>query len=231
MKENDITEEEIQLNALADGELSVEESESLLSSIEGDADLRTDLCDIHRVKDMMHYAYADVEMPARHRQSGFVSHFGLSIAASLLLAVGAVLGALVTNYSNTVTPFNLAQVEEHPERVMLYVGFSDNKKFEEALQKAEYLLENYSDKGVKVNVVTSAGGVDMLRARKSPYTDQIKQLADNYSALSFVACNNTLAKLKAQGQLVELVDEAEVAPSAVQFVVGRLQEGWSYVAI
>jgi len=53
----------------------------------------------------------------------------------------------------------------------------------------------------------------------------------NYDSLAFVACNNTLAKLKQEGKPTDLLAEAEVAPSAVQYVVKRLQQGWQYVAI
>ncbi len=233
MKDYQVTEEEMRLNALADGELSSEESELLLSSIEDDVELRTDLCDIHRVKDMMHYAYADAKTPLNRHQSKFSSRMNLSIAASVLLTVGALLGAMVNSFTteSIIVPFSLAQVDKQAEKVVLYVGFSDKKKFEDALVKAEYLLETYADQGVEVNVVTSAGGIDMLRESDSPYTRKVKELADNYSALSFIACNNTLARLKAQGETVDLISNVKVAPSAVQFVVGRLEEGWSYVPI
>lgn len=221
---------EVRLNALADGELDSRQSEELLGKIEADADLRTALCDIHRVKDMMHYAYADEEPPVKPSSQSIARKLNLAIAASALFAVGALAGMLVPQSQQESIPFALSQVEAEPQKVVLYVGFSDNQRFETALVKAKQLLEDYSGRGVQVNVVTSAGGIDMLREGTS-YVQQVKQMASEYSALSFVACNNTLAKLKAQGELVEIIDEAEVASSAVEFVVGRLQEGWSYIPI
>jgi intracellular sulfur oxidation DsrE/DsrF family protein len=49
--------------------------------------------------------------------------------------------------------------------------------------------------------------------------------------LRFVACSNTLYSFKQRGELVALVDEAEIAPSAVQFVVDHMRNGWRYIAI
>ncbi|MGV6827194.1 MAG: hypothetical protein ACWA5Q_09465 [bacterium] len=226
-----VSEIDIQLNALADGELDSRESEMLLGQVEADADLRTALCDIHRVKDMMHYAYADEEPPIRESAGKIGRKINLAIAASVVFAVGALAGFVVPHLQQEPVPFALSQVETQPQKVVLYVGFSDNERFETALVKARELLEQYADRGVRVNVVTSAGGIDLLREGSSPYLQKVKQMAADYNALSFVACNNTLAKLKAQGELVELIDEAEVAPSAVEYVVGRLQEGWSYIPI
>jgi intracellular sulfur oxidation DsrE/DsrF family protein len=49
--------------------------------------------------------------------------------------------------------------------------------------------------------------------------------------VQFVACNNTIARLAREGKPVELVDAAVVKASAVQFVVEKLKQGWSYQAI
>jgi intracellular sulfur oxidation DsrE/DsrF family protein len=65
----------------------------------------------------------------------------------------------------------------------------------------------------------------------TPYLKRIETLSASYDALQFVACNNTIARLAREGKAVDLVDVALIQPSAVQFVVERLRQGWSYVAI
>ena len=56
-------------------------------------------------------------------------------------------------------------------------------------------------------------------------------LKTRYPALHFVACNNTLFNLRRKGLPVKLVQEAEVAPSAVGFVVDHLKRGWTFLTI
>ena len=221
---------QIQLNALADGELVAADSEALLERIEQDADLREALCDIHRLKDMVRYAYAESTPPRQRRPLVNRFRMGLAVAALALLSIGFV-GGRLTLTGDSLTPFELSQATPQPNKVVLFVGYSDKTRFKQALDRAEQLLKQYRGRGVEVNVVASSGGIDLLRKSASPYLDRIKRLSDDYDAIEFIACNNTIARLVRQGKNVELVDSAVVKPSAVQFVVERLQQGWSYVAI
>lgn len=219
------------LNALADGELNAAESEELLELIEQDPDLRGELCDIHRIKDMLHYAYPEepkksaVLKPTARKTLGMV-------AATVIFSLGTILGITITREVPQISSFALSQVaSQQPDKVVLYINKSDPAKFREALTKAEHLLKVKGDQAVEVNIVASAGGIDMLQKRGSPIQDQVKTLASQYASLQFIACNNTISRKKLEGQPVDLIREAQVAPSAVEFIVGRLQEGWSYVAI
>ncbi len=218
------------LNALADGALEPSQSEALLEEIEQDADLRETLCDIHRLKDMVRYAYADSEPPQRHSRLNQPWRLGMAAAAVALLCLGF-LGGRYSLPVDPLAPFELAQVVPQPNKVVLFVGYSDKDRFQRVLDRAEQLLIQYQGQGVEVNVVASAGGIDLLRTSSSPYLERIRNLSDNYAAIQFVACNNTIARLVQDGKDVSLVENAVVKPSAVQFVVERLQQGWSYVAI
>ncbi len=220
------------LNALADGSLDPAQSESLLEEIEHDAELRESLCDIHRLKDMVRYAYTECDPPRRRQRLSDRFRLGASVtAAAVVLFSLGFLGGRITLPNDPLVPFELTQVVPQPNKVVLFVGTSDTAKFEQALDRAEQLLNQLHGQGVEVNLVASAGGIDLLRKTSSPYLQRIRDLSDSYAALQFVACNNTIAKLVREGKDVALVDNAVVKPSAVQFVVERLQQGWSYVAI
>ncbi|MET0028400.1 MAG: hypothetical protein ABW101_12250 [Candidatus Thiodiazotropha sp.] len=219
-----------QLNALADGALDARQSERLLEEIEQHAELRESLCDIHRLKDMVRYAYADCEPPKRQPRLTPRLRIGLAAAAVALFSLGFA-GGRFTVPNDPLAPFELTQVVSQPNKVVLFIGNSDPDKFRQTLDRAENLLSRYHGEGVEVNIVASAGGIDLLRKSASPYVQRIKDLSDSYTALQFVACNNTIAKLMREGQDVALIENAVVKPSAVQFVVERLQQGWSYVAI
>ena len=220
---------DIQLNALADGELQRDESEALLEQIEQDSHLREALCDIHRVKDMVRYAYADDSHPPQRKSRSTPWRVGLVAAAIALFSLGFMSGRLLPP-EDALAPFELGQIQAQPNKVVLFVGHSDQDKFQHALDRAEHLLKQYAGQGVEVDILTSSDGIDLLRT-SSPYLNRIEALGASYASLQFVACNNTLARLAREGKPVELVDRAVVKPSAVQFVVERLSQGWSYVAI
>lgn len=222
------TSEKYRLNALADGELDSLETEALIQEIRNNPDLQRELCDIHMLKDMVKSAYPE-ETPAS-TQYRKTSYLGAIAASFLILAVGFMAGTWSVSPSID-EGFALSMVEHSPSKVVLHIGDSDNDKFERALAKAEQLLVDYGKKNMQVDIVTSAGGIDLLRNKTSLYIEKVSNMKNNYESLAFVACNNTLARLKQEGKPIDLVAEAEVAPSAVQYVVQRLQQGWSYVAI
>ena len=221
--------EDYRLNALADGELDTIESEALIQEIRSNPQLQRELCDIHMLKDMVKSAY-----PEKNQQASATygkSQYLRAIAASFfILAIGFLAG----NWSATPSlndSFALSMVNAAPGKVVLHIGESDNEKFEHALNQAEQLLKDYGKKNMQVDIVTSAGGIDLLRNNTSLHIEKVSALKKNYDSLAFVACNNTLARLKKEGKSTDLLAEAEIAPSAVQYVVKRLQQGWSYVAI
>ncbi len=222
------------LHALADNELDEKARRALLERLEHDPVLTAELCDIRRVKDLLHYAYP-LEPEESERIGGRRKIRLRAAAAALLITTAAFAGGWWTarwGADPLAEGFRLAQVQPDPNRVLLYVGDSDPAKFRAALDRARALLERDSNgSDTQVYVVTSAGGVDLLRRTTSPVAKEIRALKAEFGSLHFVACNNTLFNLKRKGQPVQLVEGAEVAPSAVGFVVERLKRGWTYVAI
>jgi intracellular sulfur oxidation DsrE/DsrF family protein len=81
-------------------------------------------------------------------------------------------------------------------------------------------------------VVGHSEGLGLLRERLSQHKDRIRQLAGQYANLTFVACQNTINRLKVErGIEVKLVPDAEVIDSGVSHVVKRQKEGWSYIRV
>ncbi len=232
MKELNTKSRETLLNALADNELDAREQEEMLAVLDEDEALRNELCDIRRVKDLVKYAYPLDEMP--QDQADGKGHGYLSRAAGILVLVlsGFTAGwVLSPDGEQKFDGFRLADVQPDAMKVVLYLGDSDPSKFRETLTTAESLLKRYEQNGTEVYVVTSAGGVDLLRTATTSVAADISALKDRYASLHFVACNNTLFNLKKKGKPIQLVEEAEVAPSAVSFVVNHLKKGWTYMAI
>ena len=215
---------------MADGELDSTETQELLAKIEQDKSLHRDLCDIHLVKDMLKTAYP-LEGKKQKRKLIKVNH-SVAIAASIVLATLSFL--MGTQYHNL--PFKpvetqTASIGSQSNKVVLYIGQSDQGKFSETLSYAENLLSNYQEKNIQVDIVASSDGIDLIRKSASNHLKKVSALANQYDQLSLIACSRTLARLKKEGQNTDIIPEAIIAPSAVEYVVKRLQEGWEYVAI
>lgn len=220
-----------QLNALVDNELDAGERDALLAQLDHDEVLRSELCDIRRVKDLLQYAYPEEEI-IESAGSGNGTFLARAAAALVLILSGFVGGWMLSPVDGSPeSGFRLADVNADAMKVVLYLGDSDPQKFSKTLKTAENLLKRYEQDGTEVYVVTSAGGVDLLRTSTSSVAADISALKDRYASLHFVACNNTLFNLQKKGQPIQLVNEAEVAPSAVSFVVDHLKKGWTYMAI
>ncbi len=233
MKNLEMKSRESMLNALADGELDAAEQEEMLDRLDQDEALRNEFCDIRRIKDLVRYAYPLDEMPGDRRSPGRSPGVFSRAAGVLALVLSGFIGGwlLAPQHGEEQEAFRLADVQPDAMKVVLYLGDSDPAKFQKTLKTAEKLLKRYEQNGTEVYVVTSAGGVDLLRKATTSVAADISALKDRYASLHFVACNNTLFNLKKKGKPVQLVEEAEVAPSAVSFVVSRLKQGWTYMAI
>jgi len=219
------------LNAFIDNELDEKQKEILLTRLDNESELKGELCDIHRVKGLMNFAY-----PLDQKEKSDISFNKLSIgsiAASffLLVTLGFVGGYLSSSLLGREPSVVSIQAENQQNKVILYLGSDEKEKFDETLNKAELLLTKYKKEGVEVYVVTSAGGIDLLRTNNNSVQQRIKSMSGLYKGLHFVACNNQIYHLYKKGEPVNLVKEAKVAPSAVQFVVDHLKEGWKYIAI
>jgi intracellular sulfur oxidation DsrE/DsrF family protein len=225
------------LNAHADGQLDSAKREEVLSLLEADSELRGEMCDIYRIKDLVQTAYPLDEFEHKPYSQTLLNYRNFARVASILLAFIVTLGAgYALRDSGVLDKYNaitLTNTKVQNEKVILFISSSAPGKFKKALNKAETLAREFQNTGGKVYVVASAGGIDFLSSKdsNSPNKNKINELTERYPQLDFVACNNTLYQRKQEGHPVDLIDTAKIAPSAVEFVVKHLQQGWKYIAI
>lgn len=222
------------LNAFVDRELDSTEHETTLAEIDRDPRLRSELSELYHLKEMVRSAYSDEKGYTTGKSGEWLGLSGAIAAGIMLLATvfagGYQLGGKDGYARDDV--FHLSHSESDPGRIMLYVSAYDQQKFRQTLDQAQTYLDDYSNKGINVLVVTSADGINMLRRSITNYEQRINAMKASYGeSLDFVACNNTIMKMQNEGIDVDLVHSARTAPSAVQYVVDRLKEGWTYVSI
>ncbi len=239
------------LNAFIDGELDSAERERILDALSRDAELSHRVCELQKVREMVQLAYdmvpgiehtavSEPRLPRRAAQG---------IAAGVILGVGIGMGWVSHAQLNPApeSPSNgllaLANaVEKAPGsvaaqdewRVMVHVSSGGEKKLKAVLDDTEQLLAAYKRTGQKlrVEVLTNAGGLDLLRTDTAPAPQRVARLQQRYKNLRFLACSKALKRLQDErGVVADLLPGTRVVPSAADEILERQKEGWTYINI
>lgn len=215
------------LNAFVDDELDARERDEILAALSDDPALAHKVCELRAAKDLVRHAYgaAQVPAPARRRRPG---HGWLALAAGLLLAVGVLVG---WQGHRAVTGADAAATvaAARPVGVLIHLDAATPDRMEETLDLAEAYVAKAGK--AKIEIVVNNSGINLLRAETSPYAERIAKLSANREVLSFVACGYAISRYRNAGQTVTLLPGARVAPTAIEHVVDRMREGWTYVKI
>lgn len=237
---------EERLQALLDNEFSPEEGAELLARVRADGDMRQRACELRMLKDTVRLAYREVPPPPRAWRRGRRSRgWWPSIAAALLMLVtGVVAGWQLHWVSGSAERFALldpqgrgaqpAQVHGEEMRIVFHLTNPDMTVAGDLLDEVEAMLEQHeqAQRPLRVEIVAHGEGLGLLRARLSAHQDRIRALADRYHNLTFVACRNTIERLRVeQGVEVVLLPQAQLATSGVDHVARRQQEGWVYIRV
>jgi intracellular sulfur oxidation DsrE/DsrF family protein len=228
------------LNALIDNELDLEEKERLLYALSCDDTLQRRYQKLRQVKEAVIQSYQDVPQPIDtpiNHNSGF-NRFMLGFASAALLLIGVstgwILGHQVQN--NTRPPIetvsDIDPTKPKTENILLHISSTNETRVEAVLQKAEALLRNAQQKHneLRVEIVANSDGLNILR-KGSPYTEEISSLSKQYQNIKFLACGiaKKTAALK-EGKPIELLPEAKDIPAALDEILSRLKQGWTYVS-
>jgi intracellular sulfur oxidation DsrE/DsrF family protein len=124
-------------------------------------------------------------------------------------------------------------IAQQPGKYILHISVRDKKKFKQTLDQAEALMANYrnTDQGIELEIIANAGGLDLFREDVSPYAQRVKQLRQRYPNIKFVACSNAIERLREQGIEPKLINSVHQGATAIDQVVKRIHQGWSYIKI
>jgi intracellular sulfur oxidation DsrE/DsrF family protein len=229
-----------------DEQLDGSEMDEIRKALLDDKELRERVCQIKAVRELVGYAYSDVptapsEMQGK-KQSG-TPVWAKAIAASVLLAVGVVLGWATYQYSpNAIAAIsaentfqyvaNHVKVDHGKRKIILHIDSSDLRVVNAALNEADQLLTTYRKANVpmEMDIITNKAGINILRPGMSPYIDRIKNLIDNNEDVAIYACNRSIAKaLKKEGVDIVLMPGVTKDKSARELIPDRLKKGWVYI--
>lgn len=236
------------LHAFVDGELDIAEREAFTARMQSDPELAQRVCAARTLRDMVKLAYA--EPPAAggraaetRARRAFVQRCAFGC---LVLCAGLVVGWMLRGLDVPATtamlmpaardaalqPVSLAR-EPDPNRILLHLDNGAPEKMRVVLDEAERLLDEADRQGrvMQLEVIANSHGLDLLRAGHSPYADRIEHMRQRHANLQLVACSQTIARFRSEGQKVELLPVARTAPTAIGEIVTRLQQGWTYVRV
>lgn len=234
------------INAYLDGELNQSDKARLLTAARTDEQLSQRLCQLQRVKNMVQLAYHDInapidEQPASIQNTSRIPRF--STAASILLLAGAMGGWFTHNYFNKQYGFtemvkeirtNTPQKTGTPWKLMVQVSTHDNHRFNILMDETERLLKTaeQNNRQVIIQILANAKGINLLKDDQSPMSLRVRALSNQYNNLLLTACGQTLQKLKLQNKHIpSLLSEATVVHSALQEVISKQKQGWTYIKI
>ena len=242
MNIDDLTEDK--LNLFIDNQLDSEEMNMIHETLLDNKDLRERVCQLKAVRELIGYAYTDVPglSDETHQYRKTSSVFVKSIAASVTLVVGVLLGWSTYQYSpNAIQAIsaentfqyvaNHVDVEHGKRKIILHIDSSDVQVVNAALNEAQQLLTTYrkANTPMELAVIANKKGINILRPDMSPYISRIQNLVSN-DEVTLYACDRSIAKaLKKEGVEIVLMPEAVKDKSARELIPERLKQGWVYI--
>jgi len=234
------------VHAFIDGELAADERELALARLESDPAFKAAVCEAQARKAWIQVSYGATPTSPRQALGIDTMDWRLPLAAAVLLAVGmgggwllrdifalqqgvAAIAGLPGEYRAVV-----AAGRVDPGKIVLHLDAGEPERLARVLDIADSLLSRHGAHA-RIEIIVNGYGLDLLRADLTPADQALGQrivaMARRHANLSFVACGQTVARLKREGVTVELLPVAHVASSAINEITTRMSQGWVYVKI
>ena len=232
------------LNSFIDNQLEPAEKLQAFNTIRQNETLKQRVCEMRDLKEIIRLAYKQPPPYERHTAAQYrpsVKYFQ-ALAASIPLLLGGISGWISHEWSGRGNDLEMAAMQhtsQHADavtatrKIIVHISQSNPMKFKAALDETESLLATYrrSNQPIQVEVIANKHGVDLLRSKVSAYEGRIDQMQGKYPNLNFLVCGKTIARLRNQGESVQLLPHTGIATSAADQINKRLHEGWGYVKI
>ena len=220
------------LGAFVDGHLDAEHSAFVIKAMEDDPEIRDQVYQLRRAKDLMKLGFGGASAPSGKQQS--VKHsFWRSripaVAASItFLAVGLLAGSAGFYYGSQANSTIASAVNlEQTHRVVLHVRKADMKQFVQAIAYTEDFIEEHGAED-QIEVVAHGKAVDLMRVGVSPLENEIVDLISRYPNVHFVACSNGIRDIRQKGIEPVMIKGVKTDMPAMDHIIGRVQAGWTY---
>ena len=228
--------DEVMLAAFVDDQLDVVNREAVIKAMDKDKDLRDQVYDLRKTKDLMKLGFGDANSPThpdnfKHALPNQCMARIAAVFATLIIgAVAGFSGYKYCTHVGYVPAHTLAELsQQQGERIIVHISESDPAQFETTLAYTEKFLNEHKNNGkARIEVVANAGGIDLLRA-EYPLSGKVMSMMDKHDNLTFIACTNAINKLRAQGIDPSIIDNVGTDEPALIHIIDRLRTGWTYI--
>ena len=233
------------LNSFVDNELDSDEKSELFEKLGHDGALKEQVCELRDLKEKVRHAYH--QLPVRSgsfakKQPSYFRRIQSLAACLLLLLAGGASGWVIAGGADSKSGTKMVRllqtiqgsvVVSEPDKIIVQVSNSNPVRLKTALDETENLLETYkrSHRPLQVAIIANDSGVNLLRTDVSPYAARLRSMKAKYPNLTFLACNQTISKLRKAGVIVKLFPNTVIASSALEEINKRLLLGWDYVRV
>lgn len=238
------------LHALADNQLSGRERSEVLRRAEESASISDRICEIRNLKELVRNAYdEDHQAPPQLWRSPTANRQNRMVVLGLVLFVAV--GAVSVMNSHTHDPLPIENVAVEPSffhmdeindiaslypagapapRIVIHVTTNDTDRLSRALDSVESLVFSQQASSTKpqIEIVANGEGLNFLRTSSTAFESRVRSLAGN-EYLTFFACKKAVRQLREKGVDVDLMQDINVANTALDRIIQRLQDGWIYV--
>jgi intracellular sulfur oxidation DsrE/DsrF family protein len=132
--------------------------------------------------------------------------------------------------ANTVSA---VQADNTP-KVLIHLSHGNVVRLGQALDEIEQLVQHYraNRQTARIEVIINGEGLALVRADVSPYVARVQRMQKEYDNLAFVACQNTIDRLKRdKGITAHLLPGVSVIDSGVAQLMRRQHQGWAYIQV
>jgi len=233
--------DDLMVNAFVDGQLDAVHCESVNAAMEADTETRERVYLVRRAKDLIKVGFESAETPSAivpaPKRGLFGRRYAVGLAASLLMASvsfgSGVLGYYVSKQLSHPSQAGALAAAHTPStnHVILHVSQSDPEQFSAALRYVENFLDSNQGPGSQIEVIANSGGLDLMRADKSPFKAQVVAMMQHHSNVHFIACANGIRNLRKLGIEPKIIGDIDTDKTAIDHIINRLQAGWTYVKV
>jgi hypothetical protein len=229
------------LNALVDGQLDGVEAGRVFDAIHRDPGLERRVGELRLIKDLVRHAYRHESSPGSADRHPWRRDWrSLAVAAVALVAVGIGAGWNGHAWQQRDGDADLSRLAHRAgavaqvaadNRVVLHLSSSAPERVSAMLDDAEGMLRasRASGRPIAIEILANNTGLDVLRVDVPGPSVRLASLRAENPSLTLVACGQTIERLRERGVVVQLLPRTVVATSALDEVVKRIHEGWTYV--
>ena len=219
------------LHAYLDGELSGVELQQFEQELLKNPDLKAELLQLRENKVKIAAFYQNITPPPFEicqKTPVVFPRYKTSLVASLLVGVLMGLGGFSLVETSKIPQEVVAVAQTTAPKFMLHLDSKDPVKMQRVLLETQQLLQ--SSPSAAVEIIANYQGIQLFDTQ-SKSRAEIESLLSQYNNLRLVACQHALERAKTEGQAVQLIKGVQSDKAAIDEVVDRLREGWTYIKI